>query len=192
MPVRPETNGRNGRFGLYSLLGRERPRGDFSVTLSQPLVDTAACTCRRCGGPTGVRRGSTTDQLGYSTQVGRVGVNLDVSRTENRRSTEHQVMLNLSIPLYGATSSGVVTGSLKRVPARRRYSKASTTAACRASATRYTYGLGVQRARTSAQYALNGSWSGTYGEVSGQLTHGRSYSQYQINGSGGWWRTRAA
>ena len=27
-----ETNGRNGRFGLYSLLGRERPRGDFSVT----------------------------------------------------------------------------------------------------------------------------------------------------------------
>ncbi|WP_033476219.1 fimbria/pilus outer membrane usher protein [Bordetella bronchiseptica] len=180
-----ETNGRNGRFGLYSLLGRERPRGDFSVTLSQPLGGYGSLYV------SGLRRtywgSSRVDQqtqLGYSTQVGRVGVNLDVSRTENRRSTEHQVMLNLSIPLYGATSSGVVTGSLARTgsaPVQQSVNYSGMSG----ERDQYTYGLGVQRAGTSAQYALNGSWSGTYGEVSGQLTHGRSYSQYQINGSGG-------
>lgn len=163
-----------------------RPRGEFSLAVSQPLGAYGSLymsSALRNYWRSTARQ--TQWELGYGTRVKGVGVYLSASFSNGSFGPDRQVMLNFSIPLSSDASSGSLRTSVLRTRNRgsnERVSYEGTVGQSRA----LSYGLDVTRnADRSTTYGLSANYLGRYGQIAGAFTQQPSGSQVFVNGSGG-------
>ncbi|CAM4117715.1 fimbria/pilus outer membrane usher protein [Bordetella pseudohinzii] len=168
----------------FTTLRPGRPRGEFSLALSQPLGGYGSLYV------SGALRNywrsearQTQWELGYGTSVKGVGVQLTASFSNGSFGRDQQVMLNFAIPISG--SSGTLRTSLQQERNRgntQRVSYDATVGESRA----LSYGLDVTRsADKSLSYGLNANYQGRYGQIAGALNRQPQGTQVSVNGSGG-------
>lgn len=163
-----------------------RPRGEFSVALSQPLG--AYGSLYMSGALRNYWRSTarqTQWELGYGTRVKGVGVYLSASFNNGSFGRDRQVLLNFSIPLHGAASSSSLRTSILRTRNRggnERVSYDGTWGESRA----LSYGLDITRnADRTLTYGASANYLGRYGQVAGAFTQQQYGNQVFVNGSGG-------
>ncbi len=180
-----------GFWTLPDTLAREftparpgRPRGEFSLALSQPLAGYGSLYL------SGALRNywrsearQTQWELGYGTSVKGVGIYLTASLSNGSFGPDRQIMLNFAIPIAG--SSGTLRTSLQQERKRgdtQRVSYDATLGEQRA----LSYGLDMTRnAGNGMSYGLSANYQGRHGQIAGAVTRQRAGTQVSVNGSGG-------
>ncbi|WP_171962326.1 fimbria/pilus outer membrane usher protein [Bordetella trematum] len=172
--------------GRFSDVRPGRPRGEFNLSMSQPLGRWGSVYL------SGSLRNywhaaprQTQWQVGYSTRVQGVTVSVTASASRGGFGSGRQVMLNLSIPLSGWKAGGVLRSTVLQDSGRghtERISYDNTVGRNRA----LSYGLDITRdAQRQQGYGLNASYVGRYGYVSAAASRQGETTQWSVNGNGG-------